>query len=82
MFHKKTEFLDTHEVKRQERLNIKAMGDKETYEQMDKEYSLKKLLSQRSEEQLKINKAKVMWNLVKQKIKVIRMMAKIGGDKV
>jgi hypothetical protein len=49
---------------------------------MEKEYHLRKLLSQRSEEQQKINRAKFMWNLIRKKIKVIRMMAKIGGDKI
>ena len=79
---KKVDFLDPRELKRIKELQKKSNGDLETFQQMDKEYMLKKLLSQRSEEQLKISKAKTMWNLIRKKIKVIRMMAKIGGDKV
>jgi len=41
---------------------------------MENDYQLKKILTLKSDEQLKIEKTKDYWRLIKKKIKVIRMM--------
>lgn len=82
MCKKKMEFVHPGEVKRKENMQDKFKGDMDAFKLMENEYLLKQVLRQRSEEQLKINRSKYYWSIVRKKIKVIRMMAKIGGDKV
>ena len=43
---------------------------------------LKKLLTQKNEEEIKTYKAKQHWAFIKKKIKVIRMMQTIGGEMI
>ena len=60
----------------------KSNDDKDLAQMMENDYQLKKILTLKSDEQLKIEKTKDYWRLIKKKIKVIRMMQKLGGDKV
>jgi len=43
---------------------------------------LKKLLTQKNEEEVKIHKARQHWAIVRKKKKVIRMMSSMGGQQI
>ena len=80
MFTNKNAQLDEKEIGRSKKFMVLANDDIEIAQQMEKNYKLNKQLHKKSEEEIKIEKARKHWKFIKNQIKVIRLISNLGSD--
>lgn len=64
--------------KRKEKVDDKLLSS----EEYQKEYQLRQFLKKKQDEQLKIDKAKYHWSIVRRKVFVIKMISNTSGEMI